>query len=98
MVKNDETKCIGKKTSNNMLQLSHYKFKCRLLNYTKLQDTTVIICDESFTSKTCGHCGTIKNKLAGCEVYKCINCKSTIDRDINGARNILIKSLTSYFA
>lgn len=55
--------------------------------------------DESYTSLTCGMCGRVKQKseLGGSRVYKCPvekgGCGSILDRDVNGARNILIKNL-----
>lgn len=51
------------------------------------------ICTEEYTSKTCGRCGTIKKDLKTQENYKCEKCGLEIDRDINGARNRLIKVL-----
>ena len=47
---------------------------------------------ESYTSCTCGVCGEI-NKMGGSEIYLCQSCGLEIDRDVTGARNILIKNL-----
>ena len=52
------------------------------------------ICTEEFTSKTCTRCGQI-NEVGGSEIYKCSGCKLTLDRDINGARNIYLKCKNS---
>ena len=52
------------------------------------------IVDESYTSCTCTNCGNMKKNLGGDEVYRCGNCKIEVDRDVNGARNILIKNTT----
>jgi len=49
--------------------------------------------DEAYTSKTCSKCGYLNYNLGGNEIFKCKNCKYKIDRDINGARNILINSM-----
>ena len=46
-----------------------------------------------FTSKTCGICGNIWSKLGGKKVYSCEKCGLVCDRDINGARNVMIRSL-----
>jgi putative transposase len=47
-----------------------------------------------YTSKTCGCCGKINKSLGSKKTFACPNCKFTIDRDINGARNIMLKVLT----
>lgn len=47
--------------------------------------------DESYTSKTCFKCGRIKDDLKLSDrIYKC-SCGYIMDRDINGALNILEK-------
>jgi len=58
----------------------------------------VIIIDEAYTSKTCTNCGRINWKLGGNKVFKCNNkkCNIVLDRDIVGARNIIIRYLTDY--
>ncbi|WP_307731330.1 zinc ribbon domain-containing protein [Microseira wollei] len=45
------------------------------------------------TSKTCGSCGYIHHKLGGAKVFKCPRCGVRIPRDVNGARNILLRAL-----
>ena len=52
-----------------------------------------MIVDESYTSKTCGCCGEL-NEVGLSRVYNCKFCKTIIDRDINGGRNILIKNMS----
>ena len=47
-----------------------------------------------YRSKTCGFCGYIHKKLGGSKVFCCPQCKTNLDRDINGARNILLRYLT----
>ena len=54
----------------------------------------VVICDEDYTSKTCGKCGKIHEKLSGSKLFKCPYCHIEIDRDVNGARNILLRCIT----
>ena len=36
------------------------------------------------------------NNVGKSEIYNCFKCKTVIDRDINGARNIAIKRLSEY--
>ena len=77
--------------------LRHYQFQCRLVNKCKgLKDSRVIIVTEEYTSKTCGKCGSLNNNLTCSDrTFQCKKCNLKIDRDINGARNILLKFLYS---
>jgi len=91
------SKRISKPTSRNMMQLSHFAFRQRLIELSNREKRCeVIICTEEFTSKTCGQCGTLNQKLGSSKVFKCVNnmCNFTLDRDVNGARNIMIKYIT----
>lgn len=48
---------------------------------------------QAFTSKTCGKCGHLNNKLGGSRTFNCSACKHTEDRDVHAARNILLRYL-----
>lgn len=86
---------IGSKTARQMLTWSHYRFQQRLLNKTReYRNSQVIICDEHYTSKTCGRCGELHEKLGSNKTFHCPHCGVTMDRDVNGARNILLRYLT----
>lgn len=87
---------IGKLTARNLMCLSHYKFKMRLKYLANKYGSKVIECCECYTSKTCGKCSALNYKLGSSEVFKCNDCDNVVDRDINGARNVVIKSITSY--
>jgi putative transposase len=82
-------------TKRNMWTLSHYKFQQKLKGLCIRTGTTLYIVKEHYTTKTCGECGTINN-VGGSEIYKCNCCSYTMDRDIHGARNILLKHITQY--
>ena len=60
------------------------------------ENRTISEINESFTSKTCTRCGNIKNNLGANKHYNCKNCLLKIDRDVNGARNILLKFFSYY--
>jgi putative transposase len=49
--------------------------------------------DESYTSKKCCVCGTIKNMPLGNRTYECNVCGNTLDRDSNSSVNILLRYL-----
>lgn len=93
MVKKGKRK-IGKRTSKAMLTWSHYRFRQRLLHKSREYDCKVIVCDEAYTSKTCGICGVLNQSLGGRKTFVCSCCKSVLDRDANGARNILLRYLS----
>jgi putative transposase len=83
---------IGKETVKDMLNLSHYKFKSKLIYKCKEHNRLLKIVTEEYTSKTCTNCGWINNKLGGSKTFKCEECNLVIDRDVNGARNIMLKT------
>jgi IS605 OrfB family transposase len=73
--------------------VSFYTFKQRLASKCDEYGTTLHIVNESYTSKTCGKCGELTD-VGSSKLYKCSKCKFEIDRDVNGARNIMIKHET----
>ena len=84
---------IDSKTVRSMLTWSHYRFKQRLLNKTReYTGCKVIIVDESYTSKTCGQCGRLHESLGSNKIFRCPSCRVVMDRDLNAARNILLKN------
>lgn len=83
---------LSKHTKRSLLDLSHFKFKMRLIQKTSETRNRIIICNEAFTSKTCTNCGSINN-VGKKKDYSCNSCKLNIDRDINGARNIMLRVL-----
>ena len=88
---------ISSKTAWAMLTWSHYRFKQRLLfKAQEYPHCKVLIVNEAYTSKTCGQCGKIHDKLGASKVFKCHSCAFTWDRDWNGARNVLLKFLTEH--
>ncbi len=84
---------LKSKTARNMLTWSHYKFAQNLTQMAARNNSLVIRCNESYTSKTCPKCGKIHEKLGGSKIFKCSNCCFKADRDANGARNIMIRAL-----
>lgn len=76
-----------------MTMFSTYKFKQRLAWKCSLYGKRLIIVDESWTSRTCGLCGLVKDNLGTSEVFECSRCKVPLDRDMAASRNILLKNL-----
>ena len=58
----------------------------------------VIECYEDSTSKTCGKCGVLNDKLKGAEKFICPQqgCGYIAGRDTSAARNILLRYLTRF--
>jgi|SRR6185369_5177215 IS605 OrfB family transposase len=88
-------KMLPKITKKYCMALSHYSFTQRLISKAEEFGCKVVITDESYTSKTCGGCGELNNGLGSKKVFTCENCPYKVDRDINGARNIMIKYLSN---
>lgn len=85
---------INKKTVQSMLLLSHYKFRDRLVRNATRDGVNVWLSNESYTSKTCTKCGHEHKKLGGSKTFKCPKCNLNIDRDVNGARNIMLRVIS----
>lgn len=85
---------LRSRTVRQMLTWSHGYFRERLLHKAEEYGVTVIThTGEAYTSKTCTRCGNEKRNLGGRRVFRCDACGLTIDRDLNGARNILLRAL-----
>jgi len=56
-------------------------------------DTTFIDQEESWTSKTCSKCNRKNMQLKDSKIFNCVDCSCgyMVDRDVNGAKNILRK-------
>ena len=75
------------------LRTRYYEFRKRLEYKCLLTKTNFRLINECYTSKICSICGNYNENLKGEKNYNCIKCNTIIDRDINGCRNIMIKSL-----
>jgi len=90
MVQSEKLRSV---TKREMLALSHYKFRMRLIHAAHKNGATIHVVNESYTSKTCTNCGELNEKLGSSKTFNCDECGLTLDRDINGARNILLRAL-----
>ena len=84
---------IRKKSVRQMLTLSHYMFKQRLFDKAREFGKHVIIVNEAYTSKTISWTGEEKKNLGGAQIITAHD-GTTMHRDLNGARGILIRFLT----
>ena len=86
-----KTRQIGRRTARKLMQMAPYHFRQFLLHKAREHGTRVIICDEYWTSKTCGNCGMLHATLGGSETFLCPHCNCECDRDANAARNIILR-------
>jgi putative transposase len=87
---------IRSKTARSMLTWSHHRFRMRLIAKAReYPHCKVIVVDEAHTSKTCGSCGNIHQRLGGNKLFKCPRCGLVCDRDKHAARNIMLRYLTT---
>ncbi len=87
------TEKLSSSVSSAMMLSSQYKFRQIMIHKAEKYSRNLILCKEYYTSKTCTRCGTIKEDLGPNKVYNCDKCGLCVDRDYNGARNIMLKHL-----
>jgi putative transposase len=92
MVCKDGGRCIRSKTARNLMTLSHFNFRQRLLHTASMCGTRVYIREEDYTSKTCTNCGCIHDGLGSSEIFKCPTCGLVACRDGAASRNIFLKN------
>lgn len=73
------------------LRTRYFDFRLRLKYKCSVNNKKFKLVDEYYTSKTCSLCGNYNSKLGGNKIYNCTNCNCSLDRDINGCRNIYMK-------
>lgn len=83
---------LRNKSVRAMLGLGHSKFRARLQSKAAQESKTVLIQDEAYTSKTCSWSGEIIQNLGGRKRVRGSDGIS-VDRDVNGARNIMLRAL-----
>jgi len=88
-------KKMTKREKAKLVAFRHCDLVNRIINKTReYTNCRLIEPNESFTSKTCCKCGTIKEDLKNANVHNCSNCKSSILRDMTGCVNIMLRYLT----
>jgi len=86
---------LSKINVRKLLGYRFHAFKQRLeFKVKEYPQCTLISCSEAYTSKTCGNCGEINEQLGSSKCFICPKCEHHTDRDVNGARNILLRYLT----
>jgi len=75
-----------------MNDLKFYPFKQRLMMKAKAIGKKVFLVNKANTSKTCSNCGNIY-RVEKSKIYDYPSYHKKVDRDMNTARNILMKGL-----
>lgn len=76
----------------------HSRFLKRLIEKQKrYPDCLVIIVDESYSTKTCSHCGIYSSEIrfSSKRIFQCPYCSFQSDRDLNACRNILFQYINT---
>lgn len=81
--------------NRDMNDLKFYQFKERLKYKSALKGVSLHFVDERYTTKTCSSCGCLSDPKAS-KIFNCSHCEMTFERDINAAKNILLKGLITF--
>jgi putative transposase len=91
IVKNGKNHTLNTDINN----LKFYKFKQRLLFKSIERGKNVFEVKEHYTTQTCSFCGSMYRPGLS-RVYECKNCEKHIGRDVNAAKNILMKGIVTH--
>ncbi len=83
---------VNSRLNRDMNDMKFYKFKERLVSKVKAFGKKIFLVDEAYTSQTCSSCGTCY-KIGKSKTYDCSSCNVKFGRDLNGAKNILMKGI-----
>lgn len=83
---------LFRKTVRGLATLAHGRFRQILAAHAEKRNCKIVYQNEAYTSKTCSSCGSIQ-KIGSASEWKCRSCDVIHDRDINGARGILLRAL-----
>lgn len=87
-------KKLNKKSKALMSSYRHCEFLDKLKDKAISYGSKVFEVNEAYTSKTCSNCGYIKMDLSNSNIYNCNSCNISIGRDINAAKNIMLRLFT----
>lgn len=85
---------ISRKTVLGMLNWAHFRFRQFLQHKARSKGKVVILVNEAYTSKTCSWSGHVIKNLGSRKVVRCPETGISLDRDVNGARGILLRAIS----
>jgi transposase len=83
---------LNKNSKATMLFQRHSEFQNKLRMKAAWRRKIVLDLEEHGTSMTCSSCGNIKTDLGDSKLYSCVFCGLVADRDLNAAKNHLMKA------
>ena len=86
-------RCLRRKSVRSLLTFAHYRFKQFLKHKAFEAGKLVFDVNEAYTSKTVSWTGELVKNLGGAKVIRSRVDGQAMDRDINGARGILLRAL-----
>ncbi len=82
--------------NRSILESSWGKFRDTLSYKAKLADVSVVLVDPRHTSQTCNKCTHVARENRESQaIFKCVSCGHLDNADVNAAKNILVRGLTS---
>jgi len=85
----------NKRLNRDINDLKLYLFKERLKYKALVNNKTVVMINEAYTTKTCSKCGKINISIGSSTEFNCRICKLQTGRDINASKNILLKGINN---
>jgi putative transposase len=77
------------KSKQKVVQWSHGQFTRYVTQKARVFGMKTELIGEAYTTKACSHCGHVKTTSPKDRNYRCSVCGARVDRDGNGAANIL---------
>jgi transposase len=88
----NKSSILSKERKQLAQDISYYSFLQRLKYKCKIYNNNIVITEEHFTTKSCSKCSNIKD-IGKLKIYECKKCNLKLDRDVNSARNMLMKNI-----
>jgi transposase len=93
IISNEKSQQLKPITKKIISAYRFFEFKNKLTYKCAIRRVKYKEVDERYTSKMCSKCGSIKENLGASKIFQCDKCGYCTDRDVNGSRNIYIKSI-----
>jgi putative transposase len=83
---------LAKNIKYSLMMQSHYKFQQHLTQKCEEKGCEIVIVTEEYTTQACTKCGELSSNCQN-RIKTCTSCGMKMNRDLNGARNILLKNI-----